>query len=172
MIYKWCHRFTLLPRYRYIYMYLLENTRYALAIIGSPCNKLPQQGSLGISRTTQAWYSDDNLRCLLLTPSPLLGSFSPTYRDLLLERAKRETANRRYLRANQYRRKRLFPFRYPVSRKVTRSTKRWKFSKISQCETRWWVLHLSLSLFHSLYLLLGRYYRSNAFFTSCIVSEP
>lgn len=36
------------------YMYLLENTRYALAIIGSPCNKLPYQGSLGISRATQA----------------------------------------------------------------------------------------------------------------------
>lgn len=153
------------------YMYLLENTRYALAIIGSPCNKLPYQGSLGISRTTQAWYSDDNLRCLLLARSPLPGSFSPTYRDLLPGRAKRETANRRYLRANQYRRKRLFPFRYPISRKATRS-KRQKFSTISRREARWWVSRVSLFFSLSLYLLLERYYRSNALFTSCIVSEP
>lgn len=79
------------------------------AIIGLPCNKVPYRSSLGISRTTQPWYSDDNLRYPpTCSGSFALGSFSPTYRDLLPGRAKRETANRRYFRANRYRKEAAF----------------------------------------------------------------
>lgn len=95
-------------------------------IIGSPCNKVPYQSSLGISRTTRPWYSDDNLRYpLACSGSFALGSFSPTYRDLLPERAKRETANRRYFRITSIeRRRRFFPFRYPADRKDARTRAR------------------------------------------------
>lgn len=60
--FKWLDTFSSLV-YRRIH--LLESTRYIVLaghepIIGSPCNKVSCESSLGISRTTRRWYSDDN----------------------------------------------------------------------------------------------------------------